>query len=93
MNGNGALKLISEIGVGVLGGFDGCACTAFSVQGVNVDVSCRKSGKYIRVSSRHDDAFRADLQMIANEVERQIMEFDPTPLAINIVGCASAYGE
>lgn len=39
-----AKSLIEREGVGGLGGFDGCDCMSFSIFGIDVEVSCRKSG-------------------------------------------------
>ena len=88
MNGKEALSIIKEIGVDRLGGFDGCICTSFEVQGVEVHLGCRKgSGGYIgrqikddfygtivRVTSRHMDRDDAALAEIAEEVRRQLTD-------------------
>lgn len=81
MNGAAALKLICDIGVGGLGGYDGCLCTSFEVHGVHVSVSCRKSsgrnaekirpgfaGILVRVYSDHMDKTGKVLSAIAQRV-------------------------
>jgi hypothetical protein len=84
VNGKAALELVREIGIGRLGGFDGCLCTSCEVQGVNIDVSCRKSngsttkiapgfyGILIRVHSQHMDAGGDELEAVAREVAQQL---------------------
>lgn len=83
MDGNAALKVIRDVGVGGLGGFDGCLCTSFAVQGIEVDVSCRKSsgsaghfGYTLRVHSRHMDATGAYLEAVAREVAGQLQAIE-----------------
>jgi hypothetical protein len=90
MDAAAALKLIRDIGVGGLGGFDGCLCTSFEVHGVKVDVSCRKSsgsdtagsefyGTLVRVHSDHMDADDG-LVSIAQEVAEQVLDQSPDVL-------------
>lgn len=69
---NFVVKLIREHGVFGLGGSDGCACTSFSLGGVNVDIACRKSGSsgprggvLIRVESPRLDVRGDALEAIA----------------------------
>lgn len=88
MNGKAALRLLQDISILHLGGYDGCLCTNCEIQGVCIDVSCRKSsgsaavrklypgfhGTLIRVYSRHLDEDGGELEAIAREVARQIGE-------------------
>lgn len=76
---NPALKLIRQHGIYGLGGHEGCPCTEFSIQGVNVSVSCHKSESLIRVWSKHisylKDSYEPDaarLNPIAEEVRSQV---------------------
>lgn len=88
--GNAVLELIREVGLHRLGGFDGCMCTHFSVQRVDVDVSCRKSsggtkgfyGTTVRVHSRSLDQDGAELEQVAREVAKQIHEQDGCELRV-----------
>jgi hypothetical protein len=68
-----ALELIRQHGIYGLGGADGCECTHFHVQHVSVDVSCRKSGRSIRVYSNSMDQDPLSLELIAQEVLDQII--------------------
>lgn len=45
---NQTAALIKANGLGAFCAFDGCACSSFSLQGVNVDISCRKSNGGMR---------------------------------------------
>lgn len=86
MNGGAALKLINREGVYGLCGPDGCPCLNFEVHGVQVEISCRKSGAAmekinpdfygikVRVHSRHMDAHGADLHAIAQAVAGQMRD-------------------
>lgn len=80
-----AVKLIHDIGLYGLGGYDGCPCTSFEVMGVAVAVSCRKSsgmdsvfkdffGIGVRVTSRLMDATPDALVKVADEVLRQLAD-------------------
>lgn len=81
MNGATALERIKQHGIFGLCESDGCACAHFSVHGVSVDISCRKSsgakpegfwGTLIRVWSHHIDSTPDELvpigQYLANEM-------------------------
>lgn len=77
----GALDLIKSIGIYGLGGNDGCPCTSFMVQDVNVDISCHKSGDgpRVRVYSNSLDFAGEDYALdiryfdgLAEEVLRQV---------------------
>lgn len=86
MNGNQALELVKEVGIYKLSGTDGCLCMRCEVQGVYIDIACRKSGAAmdqidpgffgvkLRVHSRHLDAGGDELRAIANEVARQLRD-------------------
>jgi hypothetical protein len=85
-----ALSIIKEVGISRLANFDGCLCSSFAVQGVEVDISCRKSigagdhrGYVLRVHSNTLGSPVKELKDIAHEVARQIREIDP-PYAIKI---------
>lgn len=80
-----AADLIREIGIGRLGGFDGCKCTSFAVRGVEVEVGCRKSsgmdsvfpdffGIGLRITSGHMDNGPDELQAVAREVVEQLRD-------------------
>lgn len=80
-NGQRAVKLIQHAGIYGLGPADGCLCTNFEIQGISVDISCRKSsgsldffGTIARVHSHHGDVGTADLYLVAEEVVRQLSE-------------------
>ena len=101
MNANAALKLIRDHGVLGLCESDGCLCIHFEIQGVNVDVSCRKSsvgglpfdrefyGTVVRVHSRHLDSSIIELQPIADEIVKQVAGYDGRPIAVRF--CDWAY--
>jgi hypothetical protein len=78
MNASAAVKLLKEIGLSRLVGFEGCICGTCSIQGVTIDVSCRKSTgssgscTLIRVHSRHMDVKPSELEKVAQEVVNQI---------------------
>lgn len=82
MNADKALALVKSVGIYGLAGTDGCLCMSCAVQGVSIDVSCRKSasgipgyrGTVVRVWSRHLDFDAKALQVIADEVVLQISE-------------------
>lgn len=86
MNAKAALDLLRKVGVRGLSGTDGCLCMSCSVQGVDIDISCRKSGAcyvpgapdfrglLIRAHSSHMDAMYADLQDVADEVASQLAD-------------------
>ena len=89
MDSKAALDLIRSVGVHGLGGYDGCLCTNFEVQGVHVDVSCRKSsggigfrGTLLRVYSHHIGTEPTDLVPIAREVARQLVAMEETPVKV-----------
>lgn len=81
MDEKAAVDLIRKHGCGGLGGFDGCLCTSFEVQGFAVDVSCRKGsgidsipafsdfyGIGVRVHSRHMDSTPDGLEAVAKAI-------------------------
>lgn len=84
MNAEAAAALIDEKGIFGLSDYDGCLCANFSVHGINVDVSCRKScgglhyidsrffGIVLRVHSTHLDAGAKDLNIVAEAVRRKL---------------------
>lgn len=84
MRENPTAQLIAREGVYGLGGYDGCQCTDFAVQGVEVSVSCRKSGVgaakvapgfygiVVRVTSRRLDHDSESLKPVCDEVVRQL---------------------
>jgi hypothetical protein len=93
MNGRRALELIHRTGVETLGGFDGCLCTKFTVQGVNVEIYCTRSGNLniiepgfqgitIRVYSSHVDSDARQLRLIAWEVAQQIRDVQGDAIAV-----------
>lgn len=81
-----ATELIKEIGIYRLCGTDGCLCMSCHVQGISVDISCRKSdaaietprpgffGVKLRVHSGSMDANGPDLKEVAEEVCRQLAD-------------------
>ena len=77
-----ALDLIKDVGVATLGGFDGCLCTHFSVQGVSVDVGCRKSSNRatVRVYSNQEIP-RSYLEEIAEEIAKHLGKIESTPMS------------
>lgn len=82
MDAKAAARLIAEKGIFGLGGYDGCMCTNFEVQGVHIDISCRKSsggsmfkdfyGTTIRVWTNHLDGDAKGLGQVAAEVIREV---------------------
>lgn len=69
------LELIKRHGIYVLGGYDGCPCTSFSIGAYEVDVSCHKSKKCVRVvCSYSGQRNRAGLEAIANAVLAELAE-------------------
>lgn len=88
-----ALEIIKKNGVGVLGGYDGCACAAFAVQHICVDVSCRKSSGFrvpwpdycgigVRVWSTSMDVGPDELEAVAREVARELSESFWSPVRV-----------
>lgn len=80
-----ALALIKQHGVFGLGGDDGCLCTSFAVQGVNVEISCRKSSgsprgarlaTLVRVTCSWMGTMPEDLAPIAREVAEQVYKYE-----------------
>lgn len=85
---NAAVELLRKVSIFELAGTDGCFCMTCSIQGVDIDVSCRKSsgtyiysrinpdfsGLVVRAHSSHLDANLTALQAVADEVSRQIRE-------------------
>lgn len=63
-----AIALIKQVGVYGLNGSDGCACTSFSVHGMDIEISCRKSAHLVRVTSYSCDSIGIDLQPVADAV-------------------------
>ena len=89
------VKIIHDVRVAGLGGFDGCYCCSFQIRGVGVDVSCRKGsnmdsifpdfyGIGIRVHSHRLDATKDVLEAVAREV---VSQFDDTGSAIMVRYC------
>jgi hypothetical protein len=88
MNEHAAIALLRKVSVFELSGADGCYCMACSIQGVDIDVSCRKSGGsrvfrklkpdfsglVVRAHSSHMDANLAALQAVADVVCEQLRE-------------------
>lgn len=79
MNSKAAIDLLKEVGIYRLIDFDGCLCGGCEIQGISIDISCRKSsggfkfsedfhGTTVRVHSRHLDSSFSELQEVANEV-------------------------
>ena len=66
-----------------IGGYDGCLCTCLSVMNFEIDVSCRKSSAsasgetVVRVSCPSIGVDIADLRLVAEEVQRQVLEAEP----------------
>lgn len=85
MNPERAVAIIRDVGVFGLGFTDGCICTSFSIQGIDVDISCRKGsnmdtifrefyGIGIRVYSSSLDSTGEGLGLVAREVARQLAD-------------------
>lgn len=84
MDAKAAIELLREVGIYRLCGTEGCLCMSCEIQGISIDVSCRKSngsrieelpefyGTVIRVSSHHLDSNAAELQLVADEVKAQL---------------------
>lgn len=76
------LAIIKELGVWVLGNWDGCCCSKFSIRNVDVDIACGKGrNQGVYVSSDSMDYLNQDLIMdedllrpIAEEVAKQCDE-------------------
>lgn len=79
-----ATELIKEIGIRRLCGPDGCLCMCCHIQGISVDIYCRKpdgamnipkpdfSGIKVRVHSKALDLNGDDLREVASEVCHQL---------------------
>jgi hypothetical protein len=90
MNADAAIALLRKVSIYELSGTDGCLCMSCEIQGIHIDVSCRKSsgsrgevakalpqdfyGAVVRVYSSHMDANRRDLQRVADVVCDQIKD-------------------
>lgn len=82
MDADAAIALIQRHGFDGLAGLEGCVCCSFSVHGVDVAVSCRKSNTIepgaptVRVSSKHLDSLdeRPALERVAKLVAEQVAE-------------------
>jgi hypothetical protein len=90
MNADAAIDLLRKISIYELSGTEGCMCMSCEIQGINIDVSCRKSsgsggevakalpqdfyGTVVRVYSSHMDANRRDLQRVADVICEQIKD-------------------
>jgi hypothetical protein len=68
------LWFIQKYGIFGLGGNDGCACCHFSLCGIDVDVSCRKSEHCVRVHCGYLGYKVSNLFAIANEVLAQLRD-------------------
>jgi len=81
-----ATKLVKDIGIYGLCGTDGCLCMNCVVQGISIDISCRKSdagmrqidpdffGIKLRVHTGSMDASGESLKEVAEEVVRQLRD-------------------
>ena len=86
MNAKAAVDLLRKVGLFGLAESDGCLCMSFAVQGVTIDVACRKStgcfvpgtpdfrGLVIRSHSRNLDTDLPGLRSVADEVAAQLGE-------------------
>jgi hypothetical protein len=99
VNANKAIELLRRISLFDLAGTDGCMCMSCQIQGVSIEVSCRKSsgssvvkqwepdfyGTVVRVYSNHLDALGDELKRIADEVVRQIQpEVGSEPIRVRL---------
>jgi hypothetical protein len=81
MNPQAAIALLKRESIANLGGFDGCYCCNFMVQGFYVDIGCWKGsesmafyGMTVRVYSHYLYVGPDDLCPVAQEVARQVHE-------------------
>src|ERR1039458_10278142 len=63
-----AIQLIQQHGIFGLGGYDGCLCTNFEIQGIYVSVSCHKSEHCVRVWSNYMFRNPLPLESVMKEV-------------------------
>lgn len=69
------LELIKRHGIYVLGGYDGCPCTSFAIGGYEIDVSCHKSRRCVRIVCCYAGQRNpAALEAIANAVLAELAE-------------------
>lgn len=71
VNKDKAIALLRQHGLDGLGGHDGCDCCYFNIQGVEINISCHKSGHSIRVYA--NDRIAEELEAIAKEVQAQML--------------------
>lgn len=83
MDGEQAAKLIDEVGIHRLCHFDGCLCGSCQIQGVEIDILCRKStaslgfnGLTVRVHSRSASADPESLKPVAISATREMRRLD-----------------
>lgn len=77
-----AVRTLKSVGLGGLMAFDGCACGHCQVMSFSIDTACKRGilygGKYtdmvIRVYSRYMGTMPSELQLVAEEVVRQMRE-------------------
>lgn len=86
MNVDKAIKLIESVGLFGLAPYDGCLCTSCSIQGFNIDLSCRKSGgshlpffpehkgHILRVYSHSLDNSISDSKLVADAVMKDLVD-------------------
>jgi hypothetical protein len=79
-------EIIENVGLFSLSGYDGCVCGGFAIQGIHVDISCRKSGAStthdapnfygtsLRVYSKSLSAMTQELKAVAELVSKQIRD-------------------
>ncbi len=66
--------IIRHLGCSILGNWDGCCCSRFSIRNVDVDISCGKGGEQAIWVSSHslDYENRELLRPIMAEVVKQV---------------------
>jgi len=84
MDARAAVKILKKLSIFELAGTEGCLCMGCKIQGISIDVSCRKSsagqlpydseyyGTVLRVHSNDLYAECSDLQLVADEVASHI---------------------
>jgi hypothetical protein len=91
MNAEAAVSLIREVGIARLCEFGPCLCATCEIQGVHIDISCRKSSGtgslLIRVYSHHMDHTGAELRSVADIVAVQMQPME-AGMSISVRYCS-----
>ena len=83
MDAEKAIRILQSVGLHELAGTEGCLCCSCEIQGVYINISCRKSSHsaigedgyripMLRVYSSHLDSTLNDLKLVADEIISQV---------------------